>query len=105
VCAPPTPENRGKLIARQISVECEFTFGATFLPDIFSCCFSHISGITVLGVPAEIYRYGLQYWAVIISGFLVSLTVATVYVPIFVKLQLTSSYQVILFIADYNLSL
>ncbi|XP_059488854.1 sodium-coupled monocarboxylate transporter 1-like [Neocloeon triangulifer] len=62
-------------------------------PVSLSLIASHISGITVLGVPAEIYRYGMQYWAVIISGFMVSYTVAAVYVPVFIKLQLTSSYQ------------
>lgn len=31
----------------------------------------HISATTLLGVPAEIYKYGTQYWVCAISGIVV----------------------------------
>lgn len=57
-------------------------------------CFSYISGISLLGIPAEMYVYGTQYWMIVCSDCLVSLTMALVYLPVFYKLKITSSYQV-----------
>jgi Na+/proline symporter len=34
--------------------------------------FSHVSGITLLGVPSEIYANGTQYWMFIIPAVTVS---------------------------------
>lgn len=33
---------------------------------------SHISGITMLGIPAEIYAFGTQFWLSFISALAVS---------------------------------
>ena len=55
---------------------------------------SHISGITVLGVPAEIYTYGTQYIASIFVTPIVGLLIIHIFLPVFYKLQLTSSYEV-----------
>ncbi|KYB27604.1 Putative sodium-dependent multivitamin transporter-like Protein [Tribolium castaneum] len=53
----------------------------------------YISGISILGIPAEIYTYGTQFWMVLASKALVSLTMAFAYLPVFYKLQITSSYE------------
>ena len=56
--------------------------------------FSFISGVTILGTPAEIYNFGTQYWITIISIFLSGLIVVLVYLPVFVTLKLNSAYEV-----------
>ncbi|XP_065351292.1 sodium-coupled monocarboxylate transporter 2-like [Cloeon dipterum] len=65
----------------------------SIFPVSLSLIASHISAITVLGVPTEIYKHGLQYWAVMISGVFVSLSVAYIFLPIFSSLGISSSYQ------------
>jgi len=69
------------------------------LPVALSLVASFISGISIMGDPAEVYRHGTQYWALIISSFFVSLVVSTVYAPLYLKMQLTSCYQVSVFIS------
>ncbi|XP_070158852.1 sodium-coupled monocarboxylate transporter 1 isoform X3 [Polyergus mexicanus] len=54
---------------------------------------SFISGVTILGTPAEIYNFGTQYWITIISIFFSGVVVATVYLPVFTTLQLNSVYE------------
>lgn len=55
---------------------------------------SYISGISLLGLPAEMYTYGTQLWMVVLSEWAVSLTIAIVYLPVFYNLQITSTYEV-----------
>lgn len=55
---------------------------------------SYISGVTILGTPAEIYNYGSQYWLIIVPIFLMGLVVSTVYLPVFSSLKVSSSYEV-----------
>ncbi|XP_044268114.1 sodium-coupled monocarboxylate transporter 1-like [Tribolium madens] len=62
-------------------------------PISMSLIASYISGISILGIPAEIYTYGTQFWMVLASKALVSLTMAFAYLPVFYKLQITSSYE------------
>ncbi|RZF43790.1 hypothetical protein LSTR_LSTR006331 [Laodelphax striatellus] len=62
-------------------------------PVSMSLIASYISGISLLGIPAEIYTYGTQYWLVMISEALVSVTMAYVYLPVFYSLNITSSYE------------
>ncbi|CAH1407495.1 unnamed protein product [Nezara viridula] len=62
-------------------------------PISMSLIASYISGISVLGLPAEMYVYGTQYWLIVIPEILVSFTMAFVYIPVFYKLQITSSYE------------
>ncbi|KAH0821481.1 hypothetical protein GEV33_001310 [Tenebrio molitor] len=54
---------------------------------------SYISGVTMLGTPAEIYNFGAQYWLIVFAMCLSGFTVATVYLPVFTKLQVCSSYE------------
>ncbi|KOC60800.1 Sodium-coupled monocarboxylate transporter 1 [Habropoda laboriosa] len=54
---------------------------------------SFISGVTILGTPAEIYNFGTQYWITIISILFSGLVVAIIYAPVFVALGLNSVYE------------
>ncbi|KAK3908025.1 Sodium-coupled monocarboxylate transporter 1 [Frankliniella fusca] len=62
-------------------------------PVSMSLIASYISGISLLGLPAEMYTYGTQYYLIVLAEALVSLTMAAVYLPVFFKLQITSSYE------------
>ncbi|KAG6798096.1 sodium-coupled monocarboxylate transporter 1 isoform X1 [Apis mellifera caucasica] len=65
----------------------------TLLPVSASLVASFISGVTILGTPAEIYNFGTQYWITIISILFSGLVVALVYAPVFVALGLNSVYE------------
>lgn len=54
--------------------------------------FSHISAVTILGVPAEMYGYGIQYWATAISGLIVAIVTAHFFMPVFYDLQIVSTF-------------
>lgn len=56
--------------------------------------YSYISGVSLLGLPAEMYTYGTQLWTIVLSEWAVSLTIAIVYLPVFYNLQITSTYEV-----------
>ncbi|XP_013134010.1 PREDICTED: sodium-coupled monocarboxylate transporter 1-like [Papilio polytes] len=62
-------------------------------PVAMSLIASYVSGVTILGTPAEIYNYGSQYWLVIVGVTLSCVVVATVYLPVFCTLRLSSSYE------------
>ncbi|XP_053673858.1 sodium-coupled monocarboxylate transporter 1-like [Anopheles nili] len=53
---------------------------------------SHISGITMLGVPSEMYSHGTQYWMFIIPAFTVAYLMKKIYLPVFYDLQVTSAF-------------
>ncbi|KAG8224385.1 hypothetical protein J437_LFUL005207 [Ladona fulva] len=53
---------------------------------------SFTSGIMVLGIPLEIYRYGTQQYPLIYGCILSAITIIFLYMPIFYNLQITSSY-------------
>jgi solute carrier family 5 (sodium-coupled monocarboxylate transporter), member 8/12 len=63
-------------------------------PVAMSLVASYISGVTVLGTPAEIYNYGTQYWLIILPIFLMGFIVSYVYLPVFCALKVGSSYEV-----------
>lgn len=63
-------------------------------PVAMSLVASYISGVTVLGTPAEIYNYGTQYWLIVVSIFFMAFVVAYVYLPVFCSLKVGSSYEV-----------
>lgn len=63
------------------------------LPVSMSLIASYISGISLLGLPAEMYTYGTQYYLIVVAEALVSFTMAAVYLPVFFNLQITSSYE------------
>lgn len=61
---------------------------------IMPCFYSYISGISLLGLPAEMYTYGTQFWMTLLSEIFVSIIMAYAYLPVFYKLQITSTYEV-----------
>ncbi|KAK1171403.1 solute carrier family 5 member 6a [Acipenser oxyrinchus oxyrinchus] len=63
------------------------------LPVALSLLATFQSAVAILGVPAEIYTYGTQYWFLGISYILGLLIPAHVFIPIFYRLRLTSTYQ------------
>ncbi|KAK4879879.1 hypothetical protein RN001_008025 [Aquatica leii] len=62
-------------------------------PVAMSLVASYISGVTILGTPAEIYNFGTQYWFIAFSIWFSGTTVAFVYLPVFCRLQVNSSYE------------
>ncbi|KAF9417001.1 hypothetical protein HW555_005829 [Spodoptera exigua] len=62
-------------------------------PVAMSLIASYVSGVTILGTPAEIYNYGTQYWLVVIGVSLSCIAVVTIYLPVFCTLRLSSSYE------------
>ncbi|KAB0797463.1 hypothetical protein PPYR_08456 [Photinus pyralis] len=62
-------------------------------PVAMSLVASYISGVTILGTPAEIYNFGTQYWFIAFSIWFSGAIVAYVYLPVFCKLQVNSSYE------------
>lgn len=48
--------------------------------------------MTILGVPAEMYGYGIQYWATSISGLIVAIVTAHFFLPVFYDLQIVSCF-------------
>uniref|UniRef100_A0A1B6D5M6 Sodium-coupled monocarboxylate transporter 1 n=1 Tax=Clastoptera arizonana TaxID=38151 RepID=A0A1B6D5M6_9HEMI len=62
-------------------------------PVIMSLISSHVSGITLIGVPSETYMFGTQYYAVIFVNIIVTLLIVYIFIPVFYKLQLNSVYE------------
>ncbi|XP_017772840.1 PREDICTED: sodium-coupled monocarboxylate transporter 1-like [Nicrophorus vespilloides] len=63
------------------------------VPIAISLTASTVSGITLLAVPTDVYRFGATYWYYSFSAVAVYLITYYVYLPVFYKLQLTSSYE------------
>ena len=75
----------------------EFLFanrGMIAIPVTLSLIASFMSAITILGVPAEIYIYGTQYWLIIASYVILFPSVALVFVPVFRAVDISSYYEV-----------
>lgn len=66
----------------------------SMFPIAMSLTASHISGITLLGAPSEMYTFGTQYWMMCLAACIVCVLVAVAYMPVFYTLQLTSTYEV-----------
>ncbi|KAI5635412.1 sodium:solute symporter family domain-containing protein [Phthorimaea operculella] len=62
-------------------------------PVALSLIASYVSGVTILGTPAEIYNYGSQYWLIVVGVTASCLVVVLVYLPVFHTLNLSSSYE------------
>ncbi|XP_037668543.1 sodium-dependent multivitamin transporter [Choloepus didactylus] len=63
------------------------------LPVSLSLLATFQSAVAILGVPAEIYRFGTQYWFLGCCYFLGLLIPAHIFIPIFYRLRLTSAYE------------
>uniref|UniRef100_H0X6K4 Solute carrier family 5 member 5 n=1 Tax=Otolemur garnettii TaxID=30611 RepID=H0X6K4_OTOGA len=79
----------------QRSAEDFFTGGRRLaaLPVGLSLAASFMSAVQVLGVPAEAYRYGLKFLWMCLGQALNSLLTATIFLPVFYRLGLTSTYE------------
>lgn len=64
------------------------------LPVALSLTASFMSAVTVLGTPAEIYRYGAIFCIFAITYALVVVCSAEIFLPVFYKLGITSTYEV-----------
>ncbi|KAF5277767.1 hypothetical protein FQR65_LT03747 [Abscondita terminalis] len=62
-------------------------------PIAMSLIASFISGISLLGIPTEVYVYGIQYLYILGGVVLMALVFQTVYLPIFHNLHITSTYE------------
>ena len=75
------------------------------LPVSMSVMASFISAIALIGIPAEVYIYGLQNWAMICSFPVVMYVSAYMFMPVFYELQITSTYEVSYQVHFYNLAI
>lgn len=66
----------------------------TAVPVALSLTASFMSAVTVLGTPAEIYHYGAIFCIFAITYGLVVLCSAEIFLPVFYKLGITSTYEV-----------
>uniref|UniRef100_A0A1A8LFC5 Sodium-dependent multivitamin transporter n=3 Tax=Nothobranchius TaxID=28779 RepID=A0A1A8LFC5_9TELE len=63
------------------------------LPVSLSLIASFQSAVAIIGVPAEIYAHGTQYWFIGCAYILGLLIPAHVFIPVLYRLHLTSAYQ------------
>lgn len=66
----------------------------TAVPVALSLTASFMSAVTVLGTPAEVYRFGAIFSIFSITYFLVVVISAEVFLPVFYRLGITSTYEV-----------
>uniref|UniRef100_A0A3B4VJS6 Solute carrier family 5 member 8, like n=1 Tax=Seriola dumerili TaxID=41447 RepID=A0A3B4VJS6_SERDU len=74
----------------------EFLLGGrqmTAVPVAMSLTASFMSGITVIGTPAEAYRFGAAFWLFGFSYAIMSAVTAEIFVPLFYRLGITSAYE------------
>ncbi|KAL3283630.1 hypothetical protein HHI36_006769 [Cryptolaemus montrouzieri] len=62
-------------------------------PMAMSLAASFVTAIELLGNPTEMYNHGLQFWMICIAFLIVVPLTSTFYLPVFMKLRLTSSYE------------
>ncbi|XP_005988523.1 sodium-coupled monocarboxylate transporter 1 [Latimeria chalumnae] len=65
----------------------------TAVPVALSLTASFMSGITVIGTPAEAYRFGIKFWLFAFSYAIMSVISAEVFLPLFYRLGITSTYE------------
>ena len=73
------------------------------LPVALSVLASFFSASTLLGTPAEIYEYGVQYWISVFGAILAPISGALLFGPMFSKLKLVSVFEASLGIQFYLL--
>ena len=71
------------------------------LPVALSVLASFFSASTLLGTPAEIYEYGVQYWISVFGAILAPISGALLFGPMFFKLKLVSVFEASLGIQFY----
>ncbi|XP_045779079.1 sodium-coupled monocarboxylate transporter 1-like [Maniola jurtina] len=63
------------------------------VPVCFSLVASFISGISLLGMPTEVYLYGTAYIFTLIGALIMCIMFTRTFIPVFHELQLTSAYE------------
>ncbi|XP_073529881.1 sodium-dependent multivitamin transporter isoform X2 [Phyllobates terribilis] len=64
-----------------------------FFPVALSLLATFQSAVAILGVPSEIYRFGTEYWFLGCSYIIGLLVPAYIFIPVFYRLRLTSTYE------------
>ncbi|XP_065079972.1 sodium-coupled monocarboxylate transporter 1-like [Ochlerotatus camptorhynchus] len=80
---------------KQNNVE-EYLLGGKSMPKFpvaASLIATSVSGITLLGLPSEIYSYGTQIWLFVFSAIVLGLAMHFIYLPVFHDMQLTSCFS------------
>lgn len=75
----------------------EFLVGGrqmSFGPVALSLTASFMSAVTVLGTPAEVYRFGASFFIFLISYAFVVLFTSELFLPVFYRSGITSTYEV-----------
>ncbi|KAJ6636751.1 Sodium-coupled monocarboxylate transporter 1 [Pseudolycoriella hygida] len=83
-------------VKQKSTSENEYLMGGrtmSVFPIAMSLVASFISGITLLGLPTEIYSFGIQYLYVIGGVAFMGLVMGYVYLPVFHDLNITSTYE------------
>ena len=65
-----------------------------WFPVFVSLLVSYLSAVTLLGVPSEVYTYGLQYIVLCLSYFILIGVAVIIFLPLFYRLQVVSSNEV-----------
>ncbi|XP_069485452.1 sodium-coupled monocarboxylate transporter 1-like [Ambystoma mexicanum] len=65
----------------------------TAVPVALSLTASFMSAVTILGTPAEVYRYGAMYAVFAFSFTLVVIISSEIFLPVFYRLGITSTYE------------
>lgn len=81
---------------RKPSTESEYLMGGRTMlvfPIALSLIASFISGITLLGLPTEVYSFGIQYVYVSLGVISMGFVMGFIYLPVFHKLNITSTYE------------
>ncbi|XP_055908293.1 sodium-coupled monocarboxylate transporter 1 [Eupeodes corollae] len=63
------------------------------MPIALSLVASFVSGITLLGLPTEVYSYGIQYIYVAGGVIIMGIVMGTFFLPVFHDLNITSTYE------------
>ncbi|XP_065354831.1 sodium-coupled monocarboxylate transporter 1 [Calliphora vicina] len=81
---------------KKSTAESEYLMGGRnmlVVPIALSLVASFISGITLLGLPTEVYSYGIQYNYVGLGVVSMGFVMGIFYLPVFHKLSITSTYE------------
>ncbi|XP_076751553.1 sodium-coupled monocarboxylate transporter 1 [Xylocopa sonorina] len=65
----------------------------TCFPVAMSLIASHISAVSLLAIPVEVYQYGTQYAVCVFTSLITCAILSVIYLPVFYRLQLTSIFE------------
>lgn len=85
----------GFLSKRKQNNTAEYLLGGksmSIFPVSLSLIASHVSGVSLLGVPSEMYQFGTQYAVCFICCVVLGIAMWFLYLPVFLELQMTSCF-------------